>query len=73
MSAWDDFKEGFENGLCSSSGPDGSSKGPQSCLECVIWLVVLIVFIVVTAWVFALLGIEPSREGSGLPWDPIRK
>ena len=72
MSAWDDFKEGFERGLRSPSGRGGSTNGPQSCLECVVWLVVLIVLAVVMAWIFASLGIEPS-QGTGLPWDPIRK
>ena len=72
MSAWDDFREGFENGLRSTSGPDGSTNGPRSCLEAVIWLIFLIVLIIVMAWIFALFDIKPS-EGTGLPWDPIRK
>ena len=72
MSAWDDFKEGFERGLRSPSGPDGKTNGPQSCLECVIWLAVLIVLIVVMAWIFAQLGVEPP-QGTGLPWDPTGK
>ena len=68
MGAWEDFTEEFENGLLDSTGPDGCNDGPKSCLECVIWFVIIIVLIVI----LAMLGIDlNSGGGSGLPWDPI--
>ena len=69
MGAWEDFKEGFENGLRNSTGPDGCNDGPKSCLECFIWLVVIIMLI----FVLVSLGVNFKGQGSGLPWDPIRE
>ena len=43
------FKEGSERGLRMPSGPDDSCDGPQSCLECVVWFVGIIVLCVIIA------------------------
>ena len=49
MTRWEKFKEEFERGLRMPSGPDGSCAGPQSCLECVVWFVGIIVLCVILA------------------------
>ena len=49
MNRWEKFKEEFERGLRMPSGPDDSCDGPQSCLECVVWFVGIIVLCVILA------------------------
>ena len=49
MTRWEKFKEGFERGLRMPSGPDDSFGSPQSCLECVVWFVGIIVLCVILA------------------------
>ena len=49
MTRWEKFKEEFERGLRMLSGPDDSCGGPQSCLECVVWFVGIIVLCVIIA------------------------
>ena len=46
---WEKFKEEFERGLGMPSGPDDSCDGPQSCLECVVGFVGIIVLCVIIA------------------------
>ena len=43
------IKEEFERGLRMPSGPDGSCDGPQSCIECVVWFLGIIVLCVILA------------------------
>ena len=49
MTGREKFKEDFERGLRITPGPDGSCDGPQSCLECVVWFVGIIVLCVILA------------------------
>jgi hypothetical protein len=49
MTGWEKFKEEFERDLRMPSGPDDSRDGPQSCLECVVWFVGIIVLCVILA------------------------
>ena len=49
MTRWEKFKEEFERGLRMPYGPDDSFDSPQSCLECVVWFVGIIILCVVLA------------------------
>ena len=49
MTRWEKFKDEFEIGLRMPSGPDDSCDGPQSCIECVVWFLVIIILCVVLA------------------------
>ena len=49
MTGWEKFKEEFESGLRMPSGSDDSCDGQQSCLECVVWFVGIIVLSVILA------------------------
>ena len=49
MIRWEKFKEAFKRGLRMPSGPDDSSDGPQSCLECVVWFLGIIILCVILA------------------------
>ena len=49
MTGWEKFKEDFERVLRITTGPDGSCDGPQSCLECVVCFVGIIVLCVIIA------------------------
>ena len=82
MGGWEDFKEGWKeaNAPCRECP---YARFSAKCIDCpndvpltwgglLLGFAILAIFIVVMAYIFVALGIDPHSDGgSGLPWDPI--